>query len=312
MRETLFGVVRCLSTAIDAKDPYTCGHSERVARISVRIGQEMGLSRGEVSDLYLAGLLHDVGKIGIRDEVLLKSGPLTKDEYTHMKEHPITGDRIVSKIKRLSYLCAGVRSHHERYDGTGYPDGLAGESIPLMARIIAVADSCDAMMACATLQAGGVTRQDRVGFPGGCRHPVGPGRRRTFHGLPSRALPGLPARAGAVGLHGRGTGCGPGCPDRAKAIAPGTGSAPSERRKYDRSPRMGFDLRQVKRPGGSAKVQLQARLADATTMISNRSYPRTFRGRQSSPTTSPIIPMIYGTAEDAKKTGGTKLRFFRR
>lgn len=146
LRETLFGVVRCLSTAIDAKDPYTCGHSERVARISVRLGQEMGLSRGEVSDLYLAGLLHDVGKIGIRDEVLLKSGPLAKDEYTHMKEHPITGDRIVSKIKRLSYLCAGVRSHHERYDGAGYPDGLAGESIPLMARIIAVADSCDAMM----------------------------------------------------------------------------------------------------------------------------------------------------------------------
>ncbi|WP_168221811.1 diguanylate cyclase [Aquisphaera giovannonii] len=146
LKQTLFGVIRCLTTAIDAKDPYTCGHSERVARISVRIGEEMGLSRGELSDLYLAGLLHDVGKIGIRDSVLLKSGPLLREEYLHIKEHPVTGDRIISNIKRLSYLRPGVRNHHERYDGQGYPDGLAGEAIPLMARIITAADSFDAMM----------------------------------------------------------------------------------------------------------------------------------------------------------------------
>ncbi|WP_165229180.1 bifunctional diguanylate cyclase/phosphohydrolase [Aquisphaera insulae] len=146
LKQTLFGVIRCLSTAIDAKDPYTCGHSERVARISVRIGEEMGLSRGELSDLYLAGLLHDVGKIGIRDSVLFKTGALLENEQVHIKEHPVTGDRIISNIKRLTYLRPGVRSHHERYDGKGYPDGLAGESIPLMARIISVADSFDAMM----------------------------------------------------------------------------------------------------------------------------------------------------------------------
>jgi HD-GYP domain-containing protein (c-di-GMP phosphodiesterase class II) len=146
LKETLFGIVRCLSTAIDAKDPYTCGHSERVARIAVRLGEEMKLSRGENSDLYLAGLLHDVGKIGIRDEVLLKQGPLTAEEFTHMKEHPVLGDRIVSNVTRLAYLRPGVRGHHERFDGSGYPDGLAGESIPQMARILAVADSCDAMM----------------------------------------------------------------------------------------------------------------------------------------------------------------------
>ena len=146
LKETLFGIVRCLSTAIDAKDPYTCGHSERVARIAVRIGEEMRLSRGEINDLYLAGLLHDVGKIGIRDEVLLKPGPLTLEEYAHVREHPVTGERIISNVTRLSYLRPAVRGHHERYNGTGYPDGLAGESIPLPARILAVADACDAMM----------------------------------------------------------------------------------------------------------------------------------------------------------------------
>jgi HD-GYP domain-containing protein (c-di-GMP phosphodiesterase class II) len=146
LKETLFGVVRCLSTAIDAKDPYTCGHSERVARIAVRIGAEMGLSRGENNDLYLAGLLHDVGKIGIRDEVLFKPGPLTPAEFAHVREHPVTGERIISNVTRLAYLRPAVRGHHERFDGTGYPDGLAGEAIILPARILAVADSCDAMM----------------------------------------------------------------------------------------------------------------------------------------------------------------------
>jgi diguanylate cyclase (GGDEF)-like protein len=146
LKETLFGVVRCLSAAIDAKDPYTCGHSERVARIAVRIGQEMGLSGGEASDLYLAGLLHDLGKIGIRDAVLCKEGPLTPEEYLHIQEHPVTGERIIANVTSLAYLRPGIRGHHERYDGKGYPDGLVGESIPRMARILAVADACDAMM----------------------------------------------------------------------------------------------------------------------------------------------------------------------
>jgi HD-GYP domain-containing protein (c-di-GMP phosphodiesterase class II) len=146
LKETLFGIVRCLSTAIDAKDPYTCGHSERVARIAVRLGEQMGLSRGEINDLYLAGLLHDVGKIGIRDDVLFKPGPLTPEEFAHVREHPVTGERIISNVTRLAYLRPAVRGHHERYNGKGYPDGLVGEAIPLAARILAVADSCDAMM----------------------------------------------------------------------------------------------------------------------------------------------------------------------
>ena len=146
LKETLFGVVRCLSAAIDAKDPYTCGHSERVARIAVRLGEEMGLTRGETSDLYLAGLLHDLGKIGIRDSVLCKEGPLSDEEYLHIQEHPVTGERIIANVTRLAYLRPGVRGHHERFDGKGYPDGLVGEAIPRMARILAVADACDAMM----------------------------------------------------------------------------------------------------------------------------------------------------------------------
>ncbi len=146
LKETLFGLIRCLATTIDAKDPYTAGHSERVARIAVRIGEQIGISESERSDLYLAGLLHDVGKIGIRDEVLQKPGRLTEEERAHIREHPVIGDRIIGNIGKLAYLRPGVRSHHERYDGGGYPDGLAGESIPPMARILAVADSCDAMM----------------------------------------------------------------------------------------------------------------------------------------------------------------------
>lgn len=146
LRETLFGLVRCLTAAIDAKDPYTCGHSERVARIGQRIGVQMGLPGAVINDLYLAGLLHDVGKIGVRDDILKKPGPLTPEEFAHIRSHAVIGDRLVSSIHQLSHLRPGVRNHHERYDGKGYPDGLAGEAIPLIARVLAVADSCDAMM----------------------------------------------------------------------------------------------------------------------------------------------------------------------
>lgn len=147
LRDSLFGLVRCLTAAIDAKDPYTWGHSERVARIGVRLGKEMGLPAAFLSDLYLAGLLHDIGKIGIRDSVLQKPGKLTDEEFEHIKQHPLIGDRLVSNLKPLAHLRPGVRNHHERWDGKGYPDGLKGEQIPLLARLLAVADSCDAMMA---------------------------------------------------------------------------------------------------------------------------------------------------------------------
>jgi putative nucleotidyltransferase with HDIG domain len=147
VRDSLVGLIHCLSTALDAKDPFTSGHSERVARIAVKVGREMGLPGKDTSDLFLAGLLHDIGKIGVRDEVLLKPGPLTPDEAKHMQEHVLIGDRILQGIPVFHHLRKAVRSHHEHYDGTGYPDQLAGERIPLLARVIAVADACDAMMA---------------------------------------------------------------------------------------------------------------------------------------------------------------------
>jgi HD-GYP domain-containing protein (c-di-GMP phosphodiesterase class II) len=147
LKETLLGLIHCLTATIDAKDPYTCGHSERVARIAVRIGQTMKLPEALLSDVYLAGLLHDIGKIGIRDSVLLKQGKLAEEEWKHMQEHPVIGDRIISTIGQLAHVRPGVRNHHERFDGKGYPDQLAGPEIPLLARLLAVADSCDAMMA---------------------------------------------------------------------------------------------------------------------------------------------------------------------
>jgi len=146
LKDTVFGLIYCLTASIDAKDPYTSGHSERVGRMAVELARQIGLTDAEVNDIYLAGLLHDIGKIGIRDRVLQKPGRLTDEEMRHVQEHPVTGDRMLSKVKRLAHLRPGVRNHHERYDGNGYPDRLAGEAIPLVARILAVADSCDAMM----------------------------------------------------------------------------------------------------------------------------------------------------------------------
>lgn len=145
LRDALLGLVHCLTAAIDAKDPYTCGHSERVARMAVRISQEMRCPPVLVSDIYLAGLLHDIGKIGIQDSVLLKPGKLTDEETRIIQQHPVIGERIIATISQLQHVRPGVRNHHERFDGRGYPDRLAGEQIPLLARILAVADSCDAM-----------------------------------------------------------------------------------------------------------------------------------------------------------------------
>jgi HD-GYP domain-containing protein (c-di-GMP phosphodiesterase class II) len=145
LKDLLFGVVRALTAAIDAKDPYTSGHSERVARIAVRLGEELGLSPHRRGDLYLMGLLHDVGKIGIEDGVLKKTGPLTDSEFRLIQSHVEIGVNILADLKKLHHLLPGVRFHHESLDGSGYPSGLVGEEIPLEARILAVADAFDAM-----------------------------------------------------------------------------------------------------------------------------------------------------------------------
>ena len=145
LKNLLVGLTRSLASAVDAKDPYTYGHSERVARIAVELGRELNVSDDELSDLYLAGLLHDVGKIGIRDDVLCKHGPLTDEETLHVQRHPEIGHAILKDLHQLSSLLPGVLHHHERFDGAGYPSQLSGEQIPRIARILAVADSYDAM-----------------------------------------------------------------------------------------------------------------------------------------------------------------------
>jgi putative nucleotidyltransferase with HDIG domain len=137
--------VRAMSSAIDAKDPYTRGHSDRVARVSVRLAQELGCDSETLKTLYFSGLLHDIGKIGINDEVLRKPGKLTPEEFEHIKQHVIIGYRILADLRKMSPMLPVVLHHHEAWDGSGYPHALAGENIPYLARIAAVADSYDAM-----------------------------------------------------------------------------------------------------------------------------------------------------------------------
>jgi len=143
--DDLHEIVDALSTAVDAKDPYTHGHSERVAHLAMAIAKTMGLTSDQQSILHIGAHLHDVGKIGIPDAVLRKPGRLTDEEYAIIKTHSMIGYTIVRKVRILHPIAAIVRSHHERMDGKGYPDGLRGEEIPIEARIVAVADSYDAM-----------------------------------------------------------------------------------------------------------------------------------------------------------------------
>ena len=143
--ELFLDVVSSLAGAIDAKDTYTNGHSSRVAEYSKEIARRFGYNMKEQSDIYIMGLLHDVGKIGVPDSIINKPGKLTDEEFESIKTHPVIGSQILKNIKKMPKLSTGARWHHEKYDGTGYPDGLAGEEIPEEARIIAVADAYDAM-----------------------------------------------------------------------------------------------------------------------------------------------------------------------
>jgi hypothetical protein len=142
----LMGIVRAMVSAIDAKDPYTCGHSERVALVARFLGTTLGLSEEDCERLYLAGLLHDLGKLGVPDAILRKPGPLDDEETVQLRRHPERGWAILQDLGQLEHLVPGILCHHERYDGNGYPDGLAGDAIPLLARVLAVADSYDAMI----------------------------------------------------------------------------------------------------------------------------------------------------------------------
>lgn len=144
-RLSFIGTIRSMSSALDAKDRYTRGHSDRVAHLSAEIARALGFSAEEIERVRIAGLVHDVGKIGVPESVLCKPGQLTDLEFAKIKEHPEIGYQILEGIPGLQDTLPGVLHHHERYDGRGYPRGLAGDEIPLLARIIGVADTFDAM-----------------------------------------------------------------------------------------------------------------------------------------------------------------------
>jgi putative nucleotidyltransferase with HDIG domain len=144
-RSAYLGAIRALAAALDARDPYTAGHSERVSTLSVMMGRTMNLASSDLEILRLGALLHDIGKIGVSDEILRKTGPLTPEEFEQIKRHPALGARILRQVPFLAPHLPIVELHHERPDGRGYPFGLRGDQIPLAARIVHVADAFDAM-----------------------------------------------------------------------------------------------------------------------------------------------------------------------
>lgn len=145
LRDTYDATLRALATALDTRDNETAGHAQRVTRLAVRLGQELGLDPAALQELERGAMLHDIGKIGVPDAILRKPGPLTDEEWALMRRHAAFGAAMLDGIPFLSDAVPLVRHHHERWDGRGYPDGLAGEAIPLGARIFAVADAFDAM-----------------------------------------------------------------------------------------------------------------------------------------------------------------------
>jgi putative nucleotidyltransferase with HDIG domain len=145
LEDLLMGVLHALSATIDAKDPYTCGHSRRVALISRRLAEKVGFDAKRVRRIYLAGLLHDIGKIGVPEAVLCKAGKLTDDEYTQMKSHPLLGAKILGGIRQLDDVIPGILCHHERLDGKGYPNGFSSDELSMDSLIVGLADSFDAM-----------------------------------------------------------------------------------------------------------------------------------------------------------------------
>jgi len=138
-------VLFSLAQSIEGKDPYTHGHCERLADYSARLGEQLGLSEDQVTALRRAGIVHDVGKIAVPDAILLKPGRLTPDEWTIIREHSVVGERICAPLKSFRYVLPIIRHHHEKLDGSGYPDGLRGEAIPITARVLQIVDVYDAL-----------------------------------------------------------------------------------------------------------------------------------------------------------------------
>ncbi len=144
-QQLLVSIIRSLVSALEAKDKYTEGHSRRVADDTLQMADMLGISMGETEEIHLAGLFHDIGKIGVSEMVLNKKGKLTNDEYDEIKEHPLISQKIIEQVPQFKRIARIVRSHHEFYDGNGYPDGARRDEIPVGARIMSVCDAYDAM-----------------------------------------------------------------------------------------------------------------------------------------------------------------------
>ena len=144
-KQLFMGTLRALTASIDAKDPYTRGHSERVAYMSARLAEALGMNATKIELVHTTGMVHDVGKIGVPEAVLCKPGKLTKEEFDQIKQHPAIGYNILKGIPAIEPMLPGVLHHHERWDGKGYPHGLAGKDIPELGRLLALADTFDAM-----------------------------------------------------------------------------------------------------------------------------------------------------------------------
>lgn len=196
MREVHIDTVRALTSAIDASDPYTKGHSERVTQYAVALARELHLSERRVQAIEYAGFLHDMGKIGLQHSILLKPGALTDSEWEEMKRHPETGARIVSDLHFLKGARDVVLFHHERFDGTGYPRGLAGEHIPLEARIVKVADAFDAMLSDRPYRRALSLKQALEQLRQGCGTEFDPRVVDAFMGLVERGQIEMPAPDG--------------------------------------------------------------------------------------------------------------------
>ncbi|HOR42106.1 MAG TPA: HD-GYP domain-containing protein, partial [Atribacterota bacterium] len=145
MRKMYLDTIRTLAATIDAKDPYTLGHSERVSQMAVQLAKRLGFVEPEIEYLEYAAILHDIGKIGIEDRILGKKDKLTEKEYEKIKEHPVIGANIIESVEFLKKCSKTVLYHHERFDGKGYPNQLKGEDIPKTARLLAIVDAYDAM-----------------------------------------------------------------------------------------------------------------------------------------------------------------------
>jgi putative two-component system response regulator len=143
--ENAEAVLFSLAHSIEARDPYTHGHCERLAEMSARMGEQMGVPEEQIKALRRAGVVHDIGKVAVPDSILLKPGPLTGDETKVMQKHPVVGERICAPLKTFRLVLPIIRHHHEKHDGTGYPDGLSGDEIPLTARILQLSDVYDAL-----------------------------------------------------------------------------------------------------------------------------------------------------------------------